>query len=489
MVEKHSDVDYDVVIVGAGISGISFGYRLQERNPHLKYCILDARHEIGGTWSLFQYPGIRSDSDLFTFGLPWRPWSEKQSIAQGGQIAKYLTESAEQEGILEKIKFNHQVNSMNWSTPSRLWTLNVLADKSTQLIFRTRFVLLGTGYYDYHEPLVAHIPGIENFKGTVVHPQFWPTNLDYANKNIVIIGSGATAITLLPAIATRASHVTMLQRSPSYILSVPTEDAFERTTRFLFPDTLAKKILRYKWMCFSFLLVSFCQWFPKLARSLFLKETAKQLPKEMRLFPDFTPKYNPWEQRLCVCPDGDFYECLKKGKASVTTGIIDTVTTNSIRLESGQDLYPDIIVTATGLTIAVGGRIQIYVDDTPYQIPDHFMWKGAMFEDLPNVVYALGYVDASWTLGADATSQLACRLLKQMEKEGVTMIVPRRSAEEKQRMNELPFFYLNSTYVERGKKSMPKTGDRGQWRRRSYYWKDLAMAWWGNIWTNLEWIK
>lgn len=401
---------------------------------------------------------------------------------------KYLKESAAQEGIDKKIKFHHQVTKINWSTSSKTWTLDVTVNDTVTKTVRTRFILLGTGYYDYDEGLQAEIPGLHDFRGTVAHPQFWPQDLDYSNKQVVVIGSGATAITLLPALAKSASHVTMLQRSPSYVMTVPTEDAIERAIRILCPDLLAKKLIRFKWILIPFLMVSFCQWFPNQARRLFGKATAAQLPKEIAVDPHFNPKYSPFQQRTCFCPNGDFYDCLRSGKASVKTGVIDTITPNSIRLKSGDELHPDIIVTATGLKLRVAGGINVAVDDEPFHIPHHFTWKGAMIEDLPNLVFAFGYVDASWTLGADATAQLACRLLKQMKKEGATMIVPRRSVDERTNMKEVPFMYITSTYVERGKAVLPKTGDRAQWRPRSYYWKDLMMAWFGDIRTGMEWV-
>ncbi|OQV06636.1 hypothetical protein CLAIMM_11178 [Cladophialophora immunda] len=446
---EFQQVDYDVVIVGAGISGIAFAYRLQEKNPDLTYCILEARHEIGGTWSLFQYPGIRSDSDLFTFGFPWRPWQEKTAIARGSKIVEYLKECAAHEGIDRKMKFNHHVNRAQWSTTDKTWTLNVTADGNgdSTKVLRTRFLLFGTGYYDYQQGLKAEIPGMQNFQGLVVHPQFWPADLAYADKEVVIIGSGATAITLLPSIASTASHVIMLQRSPSYIMTVPSEDVTEKAIRFVCPKTLAVKLIRYKWMMTSFLLVSFCQSFPKMARWLFRWATKSQLPPDMALDPDFTPR---------------------NGKASVQTGLIDTVTPNTIRLQSGQELVPDIIVTATGLKLRVGGGVQLVVDGEEFRIQDHFLWNGAMLEGLPNSVFAFG-------------------LLSQMKKKHASMIVPQRSEEERARMGEKPFLKLSSTYVKEGQSDLPKTGDRGPWRRRSYYWKDILIAWYGNINKGLDW--
>ncbi|KAJ5820582.1 hypothetical protein N7474_006173 [Penicillium riverlandense] len=486
---KQEDLDYDVIIIGAGISGINFAYRLQERNPELSYCIVEERHEIGGTWSLFQYPGIRSDSDLFTFGFTWRPWTEKHSIAHGSLIAKYLRDCAKEEGIDQKVKFKHRVNQLAWSSESKAWTLDLTVNETTPTTIRSRFVLLGTGYYDYHETLQADIPGIQDFAGTLVHPQYWPTDLDYKDKNVVIIGSGATAITLLPSVAKTAKHVTMLQRSPSYVMSIPNEDLVEKAIRLLFPKVLARKLIRIKWIIVPLLLVTFCRRFPRLARKWLLFLTSKELPKGMPLDPDFTPRYNPWEQRLCMCPEADFYESLRNGKGSVKTDIIQTVTESSIQLQSGDELHPDIIVTATGLKLRIAGGIDIFVDGEQYHIGEHFLWKYAMMDNLPNAIFAFGYVDASWTLGADATAKLACRMFKKMKKDGATMIVPRMSVEERMHIKRMPFLDLKSNYVQQAENVLPNVGDRSVWQRRSYYWRDLAVAVYGNLKKGTVWTK
>lgn len=429
-------------------------------------------------------------------------------MANGAQITRYLKECAAAEGIDKKIKFHHHVKRAQWSTAAKTWTLDVTLRNpaggavdgedvgsvesitATSRTLRTRFVLFGTGYYDYQEGLRADISGIQNFQGTVVHPQFWPADLDYVDKKVVIVGSGATAVTLLPAIADQAAHVTMLQRSPSYIMSVPSEDAVEKTIRFLCPSGLAARLIRFKWILVPFLLVSFCHRFPGAARRAMRSATRKQLPPGTLLDPDFNPRYYPWEQRMCMCPDGDFYASLRSGKGSVKTGVIEEVTSTSIRLQSGEELPADMIVTATGLKLCVGGGVELVVDGASFHIPDHFMWNGAMLEGLPNFVFAFGYVDASWTLGADATAQLTCRLLREMARRDVSMIVPRQSVRDKTRgLKEVPFLNLSSTYVREGKADVPKVGDQAPWRRRSYYWKDILVAWWGDVDTGLEWSK
>ncbi|KAM0921827.1 hypothetical protein ACQ4PT_006734 [Festuca glaucescens] len=427
MATRRQDADYDVVIVGAGISGINFAYRLQERNPELSYCILEGRHQVGGTWSLFQYPGIRSDSDLYTFGFPWRPWEEKQPIARGPLVLNYLEASVAEAGIDNKIKFNHRVDSMDWSSASSTWTLNVTAGGADNEVvsMRVRFVLLGTGYYDYDEPLEARIPGIDTFRGAVVHPQFWPRDLDYTGKNVVVIGSGATAVTLLPSMADKAAHTTMLQRSPTNFLALPKNDPLDKAARLLLPGALARRLIRFRWIMSAFLLATVCRWFPRLVRAVILWRTSRELPSGTGMKPHFTPRYNPWEQRMCICPGGDFFRCLRAGKASVETGVIEQVTENTIRLQSGRELHPDIIVTATGPKVRLAGGIDVSLDGRPVRVPDCYSWKGCMLENLPNLFYSMGYFDTSWTLGADATAQLVCRLLNRVTRHGFAHIVPR----------------------------------------------------------------
>lgn len=346
-----------------------------------------------------------------------------------------------------------------------------------------------TGYYDYSEPLATVIPGIDNFKGEVIHPQFWPQDLDYSNKDIVIIGSGATSVTLVPALAEKASHVTMLQRSPSYLLSTPREDGLERAIRKYCSTEWQHTLIRWKWLIIPFMLINFCYYFPNAAKKMFKSATEPQLPPTISHDPHFEPKYNPFEQRVCFCPDADFYKSLRNGKASIETGIIDTITPNAIKLKSGKELNPDIIVTATGLKLRVGGGMKVSVDGKPYNLGEKYVWKGVMLEDLPNCAFVIGYVDASWTLGADATAQLVCRMLNQMGKEGAVEVVPRRSQKDKETVKEAPLLKLSSTYISKAKDILPKAGDRGQWRARSFYFKDIWMAWFGDIKSGTEWVR
>ncbi|TQV90543.1 monooxygenase [Cordyceps javanica] len=485
---KSHAIDYDVIIVGAGISGIGFAYRLQQTNPHLSYAIVEARHEIGGTWSLFKYPGIRSDSDLYTFSFPWKPWNKGQAIAEGPLIQEYLHEAVEEQGIAPHVKFQHKVNAMDWSSDTNSWTFEITANESTHLQLRSRFVCLGSGYYDYDTPLKAVIPGIDQFQGPVIHPQFWPEDFDYTAKDVVIIGSGATAVTLLPSMTDKAAHVTMLQRSPSWIIPVKNRSGgLEAFMQNWLPSRLGAALVRFRRTLLGFLFVNYCLWRPASARRLLLDATAKQLPEGTDMAPDFVPAYDPWAQRLCATPDADFYRALRSGRASVVTGRIAAVTERTVRLVSGEELHPDVIVTATGLRTTVGGGARISVDGAPAHIPDLYAWKGAMLEGLPNLFFSFGYVDASWTPGADATAQLACRMIRQLDREGKHALIPTRTDREKRTMQDVPFMRLSSTYVKSGLSNLPKTGDAKQWLPRSYYFKDVLNAWWGDIRSSIEW--
>jgi cation diffusion facilitator CzcD-associated flavoprotein CzcO len=400
-----------------------------------------------------------------------------------------MKESASVTGIDKKIFFHHHVDAAKYSSEQKTWSFDVTANGTQQKTFRSRFFLMCTGYYNYDEPLKTVIPGIDNFQGKVVHPQFWPQDLDYTDKNVVIVGSGATAVTLLPAMTDKASHVTILQRSPSYLLSTPSEDGIERAIRKYCNERWQHKLIRWKWLIFPFLIVNFCYYFPVRAKKLFMSATKPQLPAHISHDPHFTPSYNPFEQRVCFCPDADFYKALRAGKGSIETGIIDTITSDTIKLKSGKELHPDVIVTATGLKLRIAGGIKVSVDGKPYNVPEHFVWKGVMLENLPNCAFVVGYVDASWTLGADATAQMVCRILNQMKKEGVVEVVPRRTAEEKASMQEAPLLRLSSTYIRSAKDILPKAANRGQWNARSYYFKDILMAWFGDIKSGTEWVR
>lgn len=483
-IERTPTVDLDVIIVGAGISGINAAYRVQNELPHYKYTVLEARDAIGGTWDLFRYPGIRSDSDLHTFGFVWRPWSKKNSIADGESIRKYIRDSAEENGIDKQIRFHHKLQSADWSSEDQRWSLQVDADgQRTQ--FNAKFVIFSTGYYDYDTPLKAQIPGLSNFEGKTIHPQFWPEDLDYAGKNIIIIGSGATAITLLPNLADKAGNVTILQRSPSYIMALPSVDPTGDFVRKYLPTWLAHTIVRWKFLILPFLFFNFCRKFPNAGRQIIRKNTLKNLEKtDVPHDPNFKPSYNPWDQRLCVCPDGDFFKSLERPNTHIVTDTIKTVTKNGIQTENGKFIDADIIVTATGLKMQLAGGARVSVDGKPINFPDKYVWKGVMLQDVPNAAIVIGYTNASWTLGADATARLVCRLLKHMEEKGQTSATPR--IEQGLQMKPQNMLNLNSTYIEKAKGALPKAGTVGPWKPRSNYFVDYWLAGHGELTNALQ---
>ena len=474
---------FDVIIVGAGISGINAAYRLQTELPSASYTILEARDGIGGTWDFFRYPGFRSDSDLYTFGFSWRPWSETKYIADGESIRKYIRESASLHGIDRKVQFRHKLVSANWSSDQQAWSLLVDVNGEKKY-FHARFVILSTGYYDYDEPLSTTVIGIDNFKGEVIHPQFWPENFDYKDKRIIVIGSGSTAVTLIPSLAETASHVTMLQRSPSYVLARPSVDEFGQFSGIFLPSAISHRLTRLKFLILNFLFIKFCGAYPLAAKNLIKKATVKELPQDTPHNPHFEPRYNPWEQRLCLSPDADFFKAMRAGKASVVTDTIETVTANGIKLASGKTLDADVIVTATGLKLKIAGGAHISVDNTPIKVGEKFLWKGVMLQDLPNAATVIGYTNASWTLGADATALLVCRLLKYLKGEGITSAVPRLEHPEK--MKSVSALNLTSTYVVKGMKELPMAGDKAPWLPRKSYFTDLWEAKFGNLTDGLE---
>lgn len=481
---EASPVDYDIIVIGAGISGINAAYRIQERCPDKSYAILEARGSMGGTWDLFKYPGIRSDSDLHTFGFPWRPWTSEKTIAEAHLIKQYMIESAEEYGIDKKIIYHHRVLSANWSTPAQAWSLRVDAN-GEQKVVTCRFYLIATGYYDYQNPLEAKIPGIENFQGTIVHPQFWPEDLDYANKDVAIIGSGATAVTLLPNLAEKASHVTMVQRSPGYVMSLPQVDKLAEATKWFLPKSWALKLTRFRYIVLPFLFFKFCRAYPGVARNILTRGAKRQLPSRIPIKPHFDPAYNPWEQRLCVCPSGDFYKALKGGKGDIVTGHIDHVTEKSIVMkDSSTVLHPDIIVTATGLKIQIAGGAIASVDGEVVHINEKHLWKGALIQDVPNVGVVIGYTNASWTLGADATAQQFTRIINDMKKRGKTSFTP--TLDPNNKMESVPVLNLNSTYVLKAEGELPRAGNKAPWLPRSTYMSDIWQAGHGDIHEGLK---
>lgn len=462
---------HDVIIIGAGISGINAAYRVQEHLPGSTYTILEGREHLGGTWDLFKYPGIRSDSDLYTFGFSFNIWHKPNPIATGDAILDYVNSTVRKFGMDQHIRLQHRVLRANWSSDEQQWMLEV-DNNGQRKIFYARFVILGTGYYNYEKPLEADIPGLDNFKGKVVHPQFWPTYLDYAGKKIIIIGSGATAITLLPALAEKAANVTMLQRSPSYILALPQRKPSDPPTwsEWLFPSWISQKLTRWRFIVQPNLFYLFCRRFPNAAKKLLMGRAKKLLPKDFPMDPHFNPRYNVWDQRLCLCPDGDFFEAFKTGRADVVTAKIKTVTEDGIELEDGSKLTADIIITATGLNMQFGGKIAFAVDKEPVHVPDHYMWRNTLLTGVPNLFFVIGYTNASWTLGADACARLVMRLINLMNKEGYSSAAPQITEEEQK--HETRALGLNSTYIMKGLDKLPKNTEQAPWRPRDNYLKD-----------------
>lgn len=481
--EFAASATLDVIIIGAGISGINSAYHLQNQLPDYTYAILEARSALGGTWDFFRYPGMRSDSDLFTFGFSWRRWTELRPIADSASILTYVGTSAATERIDEKIRFNHNVVSANWSTDKQIWSLQVAVNGEIHKMYGKALVV-GCGYYDYQTPLKAQIPGLESFQGQVVHPQFWPKDLDYTGKRIVIIGSGATAVTLLPNLASKAKHVTMLQRSPSYITSVPNTLKIPWWAR-LIPESVFFRMKRLQMIMIPIFIWFFCRWFPTRARKAFRDEAIRELGSNYPVDVHFNPYYEPWDQRVCLTPDGDFWRAITSGKASVVTDRIQRAHQTGIHVFSGQDLPADIIVTATGLKLRVGGGAKISVDGEEIHVGQKMLWRHSWMQDVPNCAFVIGYANASWTLGADTTALLFCRMLRTLRQRGLTSAVPRPSARVKPR----PFFSIKSTYIQQGIQDFPLTGDVGPWTGRTNYFWDLYRARYGSIEEGLDFYR
>ena len=463
-----------MVVVGAGLSGVGAAYRLQTECPRLSFELLEARDAIGGTWDLFRYPGVRSDSDMFTLCYPFRPWRDPQAIADGGSILDYVRETATAYGIDAKIRFRTRVLAADWSTEDARWTLTLeeTAEDGTvsQSTLTCGFLYACTGYYDYAQGYTPEFPGIESYAGEVVHPQFWPEGLDYAGKRVVVIGSGATAITLVPAMARAAGHVTMLQRSPTWIASVPGRDKFANGLRGVLPARLAHRIIRGKNIAFSITVYTFCRRAPKAARRVLTKLNARVLKDDALIREHFSPTYNPWEQRLCAAPDADFHRALKSGHVDVVTDHIDAFVPEGVRLKSGRVLEADVVVTATGLKLKAVGGIEPALDGVPVRLNERYIWRGAMVSGVPNFAVCIGYTNASWTLRADITSRLVCKILNHMERNGYQAVAP----EPEDGLGSRPLLDLTSGYVQRSLQDLPKQGDRSPWRVSQNYVVDVA---------------
>jgi cation diffusion facilitator CzcD-associated flavoprotein CzcO len=457
----------DVLIVGAGLSGIGAACQLRQHHPRRSVAVLEAREASGGTWDLFRYPGIRSDSDMFTFGFSWRPWPGDRALADGPSILSYLRTVAEEYGVDELIRYRHKVTRASWDSEAALWTVEVdHAGEPTTVT--TRFLWGCSGYYDYDEPYAPQFAGAEEFEGPVVHPQHWPADLDYAGKRVVVIGSGATAITLVPAMAESAAHVTMLQRSPTYVVSRPAREPLATRLSKL-PTAVSYPVVRWANILRSIATFQLSRRRPELVKRLVLKAAHAQLPDLPDVDVHFQPRYNPWDQRFCVVPDGDLFRALRKGTASVVTGTIDRFTPRGIRLTSGEELEADVIVTATGFQVLTFGGMELVVDGQLIDPADAMAYKALMLSDVPNFAFTIGYTNASWTLKADLVSAYVVRLLAHLDRTGARSAVAVRQPG----VGEQPLMEFTSGYVLRALGKLPKQGDRQPWRLRQNYLADL----------------
>lgn len=462
---------FDVLIVGAGLSGIGAAYHLQSRLPSKRFAILETRAQIGGTWDLFRYPGIRSDSDMYTLGYSFRPWTDRKSIADGPAILRYIHETAEAYDLHRHIRFQHRVKSILWSTRSATWTVDVeVGHERKSMRFVCRFLYMCTGYYSYDAGHDPPFPGRETFAGDIIHPQFWPEKLDYTGKKVVVIGSGATAITLVPAMAEQAGHVTMLQRSPTYIAAVPEQDKFAHTLQKLLPDALSYAIVRLKNLLTNAFYYSYARTYPAAFKRALLDLARKQLPPEFDTARHLTPRYDPWDQRLCAAPDGDFFDVIRRGKASIVTDEIERFTPRGIRLKCGEELPADMIITATGLKMELMSGISVFVDGAPVTWGRTLTYKGFMYAGVPNLASSFGYTMASWTLKADMIGAYVCRLLRYMDRKHVQIAVPH---DPSVKPDGRALNHLSSGYVQRARDQMPKQGRHMPWQSSEDYFRDV----------------
>jgi len=466
----------DVIIIGAGISGVSSAWHLQTMCPDKSYAILEAREAIGGTWDLFRYPGIRSDSDMHTLGFRFKPWKAAKAIADGPSILSYVNETADEHGIRDKMRFGHKVTSASWSSDDAAWTLSIETAEGPRRMSCNMLLLCG-GYYNYdhgHEPA---FPGEDHFQGDFVRPQFWPEDLDYRGKQVVVIGSGATAMTIVPAMAMNgAGHVTMVQRSPTYVVSWPSQDRIANMLRKWLPDRLAYWLTRQKNVRGDVTFYRRTRVEPQKVKAELVGAVRQALKPEIDVETHFTPSYGPWDQRLCLIPDDDLYNVLNDGTASVVTDTIETFTEDGIRLASGEELKADIIVAATGLELKVLNGLDLTVDGAAVDVPEHWSYKGMMLSDVPNMVQTFGYINASWTLRADLTAEWACRLINRLTESGQRQATPRvlkadRPMRARPWIDDFP-----AGYIARSLHLLPKQGDKDPWRNTQDYAEDLKLV-------------
>jgi len=472
MMQEH----FDVVIVGAGLSGIGAACHLQKSCPGKSYVILESRKAMGGTWDLFRYPGIRSDSDMHTLGYSFKPWIAEKAIAEGDAILEYIHEAAKEYAVEENIRYHQRVTRASWSSADSSWTVRTEDPvQGTVSSFSCNFLLMCAGYYQYKQGFTPEFPGRERFRGEVIHPQLWPEGLDYTGKKVVIIGSGATAVTLMPVMAEKAAHVTMLQRSPTYMVSRPFKDAIANFLRKILPARWAYAITRWKNVSLQAWVYKKSRTHPQAMRKRILGWLRKELGPDFDMETHFNPTYNPWDQRLCLVPDSDLFQSLKAGTSSIVTDQIESFTESGIALKSGQELEADIIVTATGLNMVVMGEAAFDVDGAPVDFSKTWTYKGLMYSGVPNLISTFGYINASWTLRADLTSQYLCRLLNHMDATGSQAVTPELRPEDSD-MTARPWIdSFSAGYMQRHMHLFPKQGDRDPWINTQDYKRDKTL--------------
>ncbi len=476
--EKTNNLVYDVIVVGAGLSGIGAAYHLQKECPNKTFTVLEGREAIGGTWDLFKYPGIRSDSDMYTLGFPFNPWKNPKAIADGTSILQYIKDTAAKFGIDKKIQFNHKVVDASWSDAEKMWTLKIAPHKGVKHeLLKCKFLTMCSGYYDYDKGYTPDFPGIENFSGKVVHPQKWTADIDYENKNVVIIGSGATAVTLVPEMAKKAAKVTMLQRSPTYILSMPSIDKAAEFLKKILPEKTAYAVIRWKNILLSIFLYNASRKFPGRIRKFIQKGIKKQLGKDYDI-KHFDPKYNPWDQRLCLVPDSDLFQSIKKGKAEIVTDSIEKFTATGILLKSGKELTADLIVTATGLKVQLLGGMTVHINGELGDTAKTHAYRGVMFSNVPNFAFTVGYTNASWTLKCDLSCQFVTKVLNYMDAHKYEVCVPRFDSNA---FDSEPLLDFNAGYVLRALDVLPKQGSKHPWKVYQNYVRDVMALKWSGV--------
>ena len=469
----------DVLVVGAGLSGIGAGYHLQKKCPETSFLILEGRENIGGTWDLFKYPGVRSDSDMYTLGYNFKPWKEQEAIADAPSILKYLNETVEEFNLKSKIRFGKYVKKARWSSDSNQWTVDI-EDKKTGKFSQIlcSFIFMCSGYYSYKEGYTPHFEGKENFKGDIIHPQKWDPSFDYSNKKIVVIGSGATAVTIVPEMAKTAKHVTMLQRSPTYVVAAPERDNLANKLRKYLPLKFTYWLIRWRNILRQQYYFRLCKKYPKGVKNVIIREVKKKLGNDFDVKTHFTPKYNPWDQRMCLVPDGDLFEQINQGKASVVTDHIKNFTENGILLKSGKELKADVIITATGLNLEMLSTVEFFIDNKSVDISKTVTYKGMMYSGIPNLASTFGYTNASWTLGADLTSEYVCRVINHMKRNNYDVVCPKPNIGIEA---DPDYLNLTSGYIKRSINIFPKQGKKAPWRNNQNYLIDIFQMKYGRI--------